>query len=153
MRNTQFAQKLESLLHRAYNLQEDFGSTIPPDSLLADLGMWSHTHTHRQNKQIEHSCLCFMILICFCIIVCVGYCCLCSIESEGTLILPNIENCSRLHDDDATTVASDDSFFSAAEVSSCTCCILSSLSSFHSFPSQVFMLICYSVDAEYVLGS
>lgn len=73
MRNTQFAQKLESLLHRAYNLQEDFGSTIPPDSLLADL------------------------------------------ESEGTLILPNIENASRFHDDDATTVASDDSFFSAAE--------------------------------------
>ncbi|XP_062410301.1 mitoguardin 2 [Sardina pilchardus] len=73
MRNTQFAQKLETLLHRAYNLQEDFGSTIPPDSLLADL------------------------------------------ESEGTLILPNIEISSRLHDDDATTIASDESFFSAAE--------------------------------------
>ncbi|XP_042563072.1 mitoguardin 2-like, partial [Clupea harengus] len=73
MRNTQFAQKLETLLHRAYNLQEDFGSTIPPESLLADL------------------------------------------ESEGTLILPNFENTSRLHDDDATTIASDESFFSAAE--------------------------------------
>ncbi|XP_063065966.1 mitoguardin 2 [Engraulis encrasicolus] len=72
-RNTQFAQKLETLLHRAYNLQEDFGSTIPPDSLLADL------------------------------------------DSEGTLILPNLENSSRLHDDDATTIASDESFFSAAE--------------------------------------
>ncbi|KAL2100054.1 hypothetical protein ACEWY4_004448 [Coilia grayii] len=73
VRNTDFAQKLESLLHRAYNLQEDFGASIPPDSLLADL------------------------------------------ESEGTLILPNIENSSRLLDDDATTIASDDSFFSAAE--------------------------------------
>ncbi|KAG5272128.1 hypothetical protein AALO_G00161960 [Alosa alosa] len=73
MQNTQFAQKLESLLHRAYNLQEDFGSTIPPESLLADL------------------------------------------ESEGTLILPNVEISSRLHDDDATTIASDESFFSAAE--------------------------------------
>lgn len=37
LRNHQFAVKLESLLHRAYHLQEDFGSTIPPDSLLADL--------------------------------------------------------------------------------------------------------------------
>ncbi|XP_056587895.1 mitoguardin 2 [Triplophysa dalaica] len=35
--NHQFAVKLETLLHRAYHLQEDFGSTIPPDSLLADL--------------------------------------------------------------------------------------------------------------------
>ncbi|XP_053334628.1 mitoguardin 2 [Clarias gariepinus] len=32
-----FAEKLESLLHRAYHLQEDFGSTIPAESLLADL--------------------------------------------------------------------------------------------------------------------
>lgn len=31
-----FAEKLETLLHRAYNLQEEFGSTIPPDSLLPD---------------------------------------------------------------------------------------------------------------------
>ncbi|KAF7696813.1 hypothetical protein HF521_005231 [Silurus meridionalis] len=36
-RNRKFAEKLESLLHRAYHLQEDFGSTIPADSLLADL--------------------------------------------------------------------------------------------------------------------
>ncbi|KAL0965170.1 hypothetical protein UPYG_G00277710 [Umbra pygmaea] len=35
-RNKVFAEKLETLLHRAYHLQEDFGSTIPPDSLLAD---------------------------------------------------------------------------------------------------------------------
>lgn len=39
-------------------------------------------------------------------------------ESEGTLILPQVESFHRPHDDDATTVTSDDSFFSAAEVSS-----------------------------------
>lgn len=39
-------------------------------------------------------------------------------ESEGTLILPQVESFQRLQDDDATTVASDESFFSAAEVSS-----------------------------------
>uniref|UniRef100_A0A8C8FBH1 Mitoguardin 2 n=1 Tax=Oncorhynchus tshawytscha TaxID=74940 RepID=A0A8C8FBH1_ONCTS len=70
-RNKVFAEKLETLLHRAYHLQEDFGATIPPDSLLADF------------------------------------------ESEGTLILPNLE--SRMREDDATTITSDDSFFSAAE--------------------------------------
>ncbi|XP_067280530.1 mitoguardin 2 isoform X2 [Pseudorasbora parva] len=64
LHNHQFAEKLESLLHRAYHLQEDFGSTIPPDSLLADLVGSSHP----------------------------------------------------LKDDDATTVTSDDSFFSAAEL-------------------------------------
>lgn len=37
-RNKVFAEKLETLLHRAYHLQEDFGATIPPDSLLADFG-------------------------------------------------------------------------------------------------------------------
>ncbi|TSK72032.1 Mitoguardin 2 [Bagarius yarrelli] len=36
-RNRKFAEKLESLLHRAYHLQEAFGSTVPADSLLADL--------------------------------------------------------------------------------------------------------------------
>uniref|UniRef100_A0A8B9RJL8 Mitoguardin 2 n=1 Tax=Astyanax mexicanus TaxID=7994 RepID=A0A8B9RJL8_ASTMX len=70
-RNRKFAEKLESLLHRAYNLQEDFGSTIPPDSLLADL---------------------------------------------GTLILPTVDSSHRIQDDDATTITSDDSFFSAAEL-------------------------------------
>lgn len=39
-------------------------------------------------------------------------------ESEGTLILPQVESFHRLQDDDATTITSDDSFFSAAEVSS-----------------------------------
>ncbi|XP_044031431.1 mitoguardin 2 isoform X2 [Siniperca chuatsi] len=73
-RNKVFAEKLETLLHRAYHLQEDFGSTIPTDSVLADF------------------------------------------ESEGTLILPQVESFHRLRDDDATTVASDDSFFSAAEI-------------------------------------
>ncbi|XP_047426388.1 mitoguardin 2 [Mugil cephalus] len=73
-RNKVFAEKLETLLHRAYHLQEDFGSTIPSDSVLADF------------------------------------------ESEGTLILPQVESFHRLQDDDATTVTSDDSFFSAAEL-------------------------------------
>ncbi|XP_072518495.1 mitoguardin 2 [Salminus brasiliensis] len=74
-RNRRFAEKLESLLHRAYHLQEDFGSTIPPDSLLADL------------------------------------------ESEGTLILPTVESSHRIQDDDdAATITSDESFFSAAEL-------------------------------------
>ncbi|KAK7143073.1 hypothetical protein R3I93_014287 [Phoxinus phoxinus] len=74
LHNHEFAEKLESLLHRAYHLQEDFGSTIPPDSLLADL------------------------------------------ESEGTLILPTVGSSHPIRDDDATTVTSDDSFFSAAEL-------------------------------------
>lgn len=72
--NKVFAEKLETLLHRAYHLQEDFGSSIPADSVLADF------------------------------------------ESEGTLILPRVESFHRLQDDDATTVTSDDSFFSAAEI-------------------------------------
>uniref|UniRef100_A0A3B4TXG3 Mitoguardin 2 n=1 Tax=Seriola dumerili TaxID=41447 RepID=A0A3B4TXG3_SERDU len=72
-RNKVFAEKLETLLHRAYHLQEDFGSSIPTDSVLADF---------------------------------------------GTLILPQVESFHRLQDDDVTTVTSDDSFFSAAEVSS-----------------------------------
>ncbi|XP_066466721.1 mitoguardin 2 isoform X3 [Tiliqua scincoides] len=33
----EFAEKLEFLLHRAYNLQEEFGSTLPADSMLLDL--------------------------------------------------------------------------------------------------------------------
>uniref|UniRef100_A0A3P9I517 Mitoguardin 2 n=1 Tax=Oryzias latipes TaxID=8090 RepID=A0A3P9I517_ORYLA len=64
------AEKLESLLHRAYHLQEDFGSGLPADSVLADF---------------------------------------------GTLILPQVESFYRLQDDDATTISSDESFFSAAE--------------------------------------
>ncbi|XP_022074953.1 mitoguardin 2 [Acanthochromis polyacanthus] len=73
-RNKVFAEKLETLLHRAYHLQEDFGSSIPTESVLADF------------------------------------------ESEGTLILPQVESFHRLQDDDTTTVTSDDSFFSAAEL-------------------------------------
>lgn len=73
-RNKVFADKLETLLHRAYHLQEDFGSTIPTESVLEDF------------------------------------------VSEGTLILPQVESFHRLQDDDATTVTSDDSFFSAAEL-------------------------------------
>ncbi|XP_074251551.1 mitoguardin 2 isoform X1 [Saimiri boliviensis] len=33
----EFAERLESLLHRAYHLQEEFGSTFPADSMLLDL--------------------------------------------------------------------------------------------------------------------
>ncbi|KAM4021168.1 mitoguardin 2 isoform 1-T2 [Anomaloglossus baeobatrachus] len=33
----EFAGKLESLLSRAYNLQEEFGTSAPPDSMLLDL--------------------------------------------------------------------------------------------------------------------
>ncbi|KAM9820609.1 mitoguardin 2 [Neosynchiropus ocellatus] len=69
-----FAEKLETLLHRAYHLQEDFGSSIPTESVLADF------------------------------------------ESEGTLILPQVEGFHRLQDDDAITISSDESFFSAAEI-------------------------------------
>ncbi|XP_040261570.1 mitoguardin 2 [Bufo bufo] len=32
-----FADKLETLLSRAYNLQEEFGTSIPPDAMLMDL--------------------------------------------------------------------------------------------------------------------
>uniref|UniRef100_A0A3Q3ISL5 Mitoguardin 2 n=1 Tax=Monopterus albus TaxID=43700 RepID=A0A3Q3ISL5_MONAL len=72
-RNKVFAEKLETLLHRAYHLQEDFGSSIPTDSVLADFG-------------------------------------------RRTLILPQVDSFHRLQDDDAATVTSDDSFFSAAEL-------------------------------------
>lgn len=41
------------------------------------------------------------------------------LESEdGTLILPQVGSVHRLQDDDATTITSNESFFSAAEVSS-----------------------------------
>ncbi|XP_077140667.1 mitoguardin 2 isoform X1 [Ranitomeya variabilis] len=33
----EFAGKLESLLSRAYNLQEEFGTSVPPDNMLVDL--------------------------------------------------------------------------------------------------------------------
>ncbi|XP_038589290.1 mitoguardin 2 isoform X1 [Micropterus salmoides] len=82
-RNKVFAEKLETLLHRAYHLQEDFGSTIPTDSVLADF------------VRVYVAPLA---------------------ESEGTLILPQVESFHRLRDDDATTVTSDESFFSAAEL-------------------------------------
>uniref|UniRef100_A0A3B5KVT8 Mitoguardin 2 n=1 Tax=Xiphophorus couchianus TaxID=32473 RepID=A0A3B5KVT8_9TELE len=73
-RNKLFAEKLETLLHRAYHLQEDFGGSIPAESVLADF------------------------------------------ESEGTLILPRVESFHRLQNEDAASVSSDDSFFSAAEL-------------------------------------
>uniref|UniRef100_A0A671W6Q7 Mitoguardin 2 n=1 Tax=Sparus aurata TaxID=8175 RepID=A0A671W6Q7_SPAAU len=77
-RNKVFADKLETLLHRAYHLQEDF-----------DFGKLLGAHI-----------LYFNLIICL----------------EGTLILPQVESFQRLQDDDATTVASDESFFSAAEL-------------------------------------
>ncbi|XP_013054160.2 mitoguardin 2 isoform X1 [Anser cygnoides] len=38
----EFAEKLESLLHRAYHLQEEFGSSLPSDSMLLDLASFPH---------------------------------------------------------------------------------------------------------------
>uniref|UniRef100_A0A1A8G9P8 Mitoguardin 2 n=1 Tax=Nothobranchius korthausae TaxID=1143690 RepID=A0A1A8G9P8_9TELE len=73
--NKAFSEKLETLLNRAYHLQEDFGSSIPTESVLADFA-----------------------------------------ESEGTLLLPQVESFHRPRDDDATTISSEDSFFSAAEL-------------------------------------
>uniref|UniRef100_A0A1A8JB79 Mitoguardin 2 n=1 Tax=Nothobranchius kuhntae TaxID=321403 RepID=A0A1A8JB79_NOTKU len=73
--NKAFSEKLETLLHRAYHLQEDFGSSIPTESVLADFA-----------------------------------------ESEGTFLLPQVESFHRPRDDDATTISSEDSFFSAAEL-------------------------------------
>ncbi|NXF77981.1 MIGA2 protein, partial [Sclerurus mexicanus] len=67
----EFAEKLESLLHRAYHLQEEFGSSLPSDSILLDL--------------------------------------------EKTLMLP-LDGSLRLRTDDEDSSASEDSFFSAAEL-------------------------------------
>uniref|UniRef100_A0A7N9AU70 Mitoguardin 2 n=1 Tax=Mastacembelus armatus TaxID=205130 RepID=A0A7N9AU70_9TELE len=58
-----FADKLETLLHRAYHLQEDFGSRIPTDTVLADFGK-SHMHSYL----IFIFCLC-MLLVCVCVCV------------------------------------------------------------------------------------
>ncbi|XP_030317132.1 mitoguardin 2 isoform X3 [Calypte anna] len=68
----EFAEKLESLLHRAYHLQEEFGSSLPSDSMLLDL--------------------------------------------ERTLMLPLADGSLRLRTDDEDSSASEDSFFSAAEL-------------------------------------
>ncbi|NXY83900.1 MIGA2 protein, partial [Alcedo cyanopectus] len=68
----EFAEKLESLLHRAYHLQEEFGSSLPSDSMLLDL--------------------------------------------EKTLMLPLTDGSLRLRTDDEDSSASEDSFFSAAEL-------------------------------------
>ncbi|XP_071621860.1 mitoguardin 2 isoform X1 [Heliangelus exortis] len=68
----EFAEKLESLLHRAYHLQEEFGSSLPSDSMLLDL--------------------------------------------EKTLMLPLADGSLRLRTDDEDSSASEDSFFSAAEL-------------------------------------
>ncbi|XP_071430304.1 mitoguardin 2 isoform X2 [Pithys albifrons albifrons] len=68
----EFAEKLESLLHRAYHLQEEFGSSLPSDSILLDL--------------------------------------------EKTLMLPLADGSLRLRTDDEDSSASEDSFFSAAEL-------------------------------------
>ncbi|NWX28326.1 MIGA2 protein, partial [Notiomystis cincta] len=68
----EFAEKLESLLHRAYHLQEEFGSSLPSDSVLLDL--------------------------------------------EKTLMLPLADGSLRLRTDEEDSSASEDSFFSAAEL-------------------------------------
>ncbi|XP_069465316.1 mitoguardin 2 isoform X2 [Ambystoma mexicanum] len=38
MQSRRFAEKLEALLHRAYNMQEEFGVSIPSDSMLMEFG-------------------------------------------------------------------------------------------------------------------
>ncbi|NXH12042.1 MIGA2 protein, partial [Bucco capensis] len=68
----EFAEKLESLLHRAYHLQEEFGSSLPSDSMLLDL--------------------------------------------ERTLMFPLADGSLRLRTDEEDSSASEDSFFSAAEL-------------------------------------
>ncbi|KAB0407113.1 hypothetical protein E2I00_004269 [Balaenoptera physalus] len=64
--------ELESLLHRAYHLQEEFGSTFPADNMLLDL--------------------------------------------ERTLMLPLTEGSLHLRADHENSLTSEDSFFSATEV-------------------------------------
>lgn len=73
----EFAEKLESLLHRAYHLQEEFGSSLPSDSMLLDL--------------------------------------------EKTLMLPLTDGSLRLRTDDEDSSTSEESFFSAAEVTAFSC--------------------------------
>ncbi|XP_054249413.1 mitoguardin 2 [Indicator indicator] len=68
----EFAEKLEALLHRAYHLQEEFGASLPSDSVLLDL--------------------------------------------ERTLMLPLADGSLRLRTEDEDSSASEDSFFSAAEL-------------------------------------
>ncbi|XP_054030318.1 mitoguardin 2 isoform X2 [Dryobates pubescens] len=68
----EFAEKLEALLHRAYHLQEEFGASLPADSVLLDL--------------------------------------------ERTLMLPLADGSLRLRTEDEDSSASEDSFFSAAEL-------------------------------------
>ncbi|NXN15226.1 MIGA2 protein, partial [Indicator maculatus] len=68
----EFAEKLEALLHRAYHLQEEFGASLPSDSVLLDL--------------------------------------------ERTLMLPLADGSLRLCAEDEDSSASEDSFFSAAEL-------------------------------------
>lgn len=48
-----FAEKLETLLHRAYHLQEDFGSSIPTDSVLADFGKSHVELLHEVRSRID----------------------------------------------------------------------------------------------------
>ncbi|KAM4696632.1 mitoguardin 2 [Rhinophrynus dorsalis] len=56
--NKEFSGKLESLLHRAYNLQEEFGASIPPDNALMDLEgalMFSLAEGRRQLRMDDES--------------------------------------------------------------------------------------------------
>ncbi|XP_014111805.1 PREDICTED: protein FAM73B isoform X1 [Pseudopodoces humilis] len=90
----EFAEKLESLLHRAYHLQEEFGSSLPSDSVLLDLGRAPSC------SKMPISCL---VLCLFC-------------KPEKTLMLPLADGSLRLRTDDEDSSASEDSFFSAAEL-------------------------------------
>lgn len=107
-----FAEKLETLLHRAYHLQEDFGSTIPTDSVLADFGKSDVGFAYEFIRAKGIFLLSARVWLRRVRVRGVLLA-----ESEGTLILPQAGSFHRRRDDDATTVTSDESFFSAAEVS------------------------------------
>uniref|UniRef100_A0A8C6NPT7 Mitoguardin 2 n=1 Tax=Nothobranchius furzeri TaxID=105023 RepID=A0A8C6NPT7_NOTFU len=54
--NKAFSEKLETLLHRAYHLQEDFGSSIPTESVLCTIHSSIHTHTHTHTHTRHSHC-------------------------------------------------------------------------------------------------
>ncbi|KAK7813608.1 hypothetical protein U0070_000658 [Myodes glareolus] len=96
----EFAEKLESLLHRAYHLQEEFGSTFPSDSMLLDLGLGlgvSAVGGPGFLQQLWVSAQSYSL-------------------AERTLMLPLTEGSLRLRADDEDSLTSEDSFFSATEL-------------------------------------
>ncbi|XP_061208787.1 mitoguardin 2 isoform X2 [Neopsephotus bourkii] len=95
----EFAEKLESLLHRAYHLQEEFGSSLPSDSMLLDLGMGAELEMHGRGS-FHLDVWLFSS----------------SFPPEKTLMLPLTDGSLRLRTDDEDSSTSEDSFFSAAEL-------------------------------------